>query len=133
MSPVPLIQHKVAVPGYCVSNANSKQLTKNPRSKAGTLPFPEGDDGVAEDAPVLESNQVKSFLSELDDSKSELSRLRKRVDDAEARAHELDTKLTEERRARTKLTAWVRQETAEAMKLIDATIEAEPSAKISTS
>ncbi|MFH1529161.1 MAG: MerR family transcriptional regulator [Pseudomonadota bacterium] len=118
--------------GFTIEGAR-KQLSKSVRPKTGALPFPDGDDGLDDGAPVLESNQVKSFLSELDESKSELSRLRRRVDDAEARAHELDTKLTEERRARTQLTAWVRKEMTEAMTLVDATIDAEPGAKISSS
>ena len=120
--------------GFTIEGAR-KQLSKSARAKSGALPFPdsEGNEDAAESAPLLESHQVKSFLCELDDSKSELSRLRKKVNDAEARVSELDTKLTEERRARTQLTAWIQKEMAEAMKLVDATVDAEPGAKISSS
>ncbi len=121
--------------GFTIEGAR-KQLTKSPRSKSGALPFPDAQDDQetpAEAAPVLESSQVKSFLTELDDSKSELSRLRKKVSDAEALSSELETKLVEERRARTQLSDWVRKEMAEAMQMVDATIDAEPGAKISSS
>jgi len=121
--------------GFTIEGAR-KQLSKNQRARTGALPFPEAEDtedGSADSAPVLESHQVKSFLSELDDSKSELTRLRKKVEDAEARTRELDTKVTEERRARTKLTGWIRKELAEAIKLVDASVDAETGTKISSS
>lgn len=120
--------------GFTIEGAR-KQLTKSARAKTGTLPFPEGGDeeASADSAPVLESHQVKSFLTELDDSKSELSRLRKRVVDAESRVSELEVKLTEERKARTHLAAWIRKELAETMQLVDATVETETAVKISSS
>jgi DNA-binding transcriptional MerR regulator len=121
--------------GFTIEGAR-KQLTKSARVRTGALPFPDGDgddDTGAEAAPALESQQVKSFLTELDDSKSELSRLRRRVDDAEARVSELETKLVDERKARTMLTAWVRKEINETMQLVDSTVEAETAVKISSS
>ena len=118
--------------GFTIEGAR-KQLTKSPRpNKTGALPFPDGendDEGTPDTAPVLESNQVKSFLNELDDSKSELSRLRKKIDNAEARASEFETKLQEERRARTHLATWIRNELAEAMQLVDASVESESGVK----
>ena len=120
--------------GFTIEGAR-KQLSKTASTKTGALPFPDSEDSEAgsEAAPQLESQQVKSFLHELDDSKSELSRLRKKTSDWEARAAELDTKLTEERRARTNLAAWVRKEMAEAMAMVDAAVDAESGAKISSS
>jgi len=121
--------------GFTIDGAR-KQLSKGQRAKTGALPFPESDSEdktSTENTPVLESHQVKSFLTELDDSKSELTRLRKKVEAAEASASELDSKLTEERRARTQLSDWIRKELAEAMQVVDTAVQAEASTKISSS
>ncbi len=121
--------------GFTIEGAR-KQLAKTSKTKTGRLPFPDSstsEDGKSSIEPLLASTHVKSFLSELDDSKSELSRLRKRMDDTEARAAELETKLSEERRARTKLVGWLRKELNEATRLVDASIEAGPGDKISSS
>ena len=122
--------------GFTIEGAR-KQLSKAPHTKSGALPFPddaEGDsDAAAQPAPILESSQVKSFLTELDDSKSELTRLRKKSIDADARAAELETKLAEERRVRTQLSGWILQELEETMQILDAATESAPSGKISSS
>ena len=123
--------------GFTIDGAR-KQLSKTSKAKTGRLPFPDDpssppEAGDATVEPVLASTHVKSFLSELDDSKSELSRLRRRMDDTDARAAELETKLSEERRARTKLVGWLRKELGEATRLVDASIEAGPVDKISSS
>ena len=122
--------------GFTIDGAR-KQLSKTSKAKTGRLPFPEpgtsSESGEAPAEPLLASTHVKSFLSELDDSKSELSRLRKRMDDTEARAGELEKKLSEERRGRTRLVEWLRKELGEATRLVDASIEADPGDKISSS
>jgi len=119
--------------GFTIDGARKQlQLSGRGRSQGGPmLPFPEageGDPAAAGDQdvqpppvpePVLATTQMKSFLSELDDSKSELSRLRRKADDAEARVSELESKLTEERRARGQLSDWVRREIADTLRLVE--------------
>jgi DNA-binding transcriptional MerR regulator len=90
-------------------------LTAEQSSQAARTLFP------APQTPVNPS--MKSFLTQLDDLTAENQKLRKRLEQSEAQAEDLDRKLTEERKMRTQLISYLQREFETVINLVDSHLD----------
>jgi DNA-binding transcriptional MerR regulator len=73
--------------------------------------------------PTAVTPSMKSFLAQLDDLTVENQKLRKRLEQSEAQAEDLDRKLAEERKMRTRLISYLQSEFEAVITLVDSHLD----------